>query len=286
MVDEAPPAEASLPELAELLEGRVLVAHSAAFDRRVLAQAFERARLAVARSAGALHRRARAAPAPARRASASSAPLAGVARASRSRRRAPRARRRRDLRARLLRAVPAAVRQRADGRATRSRCSRRAPRAAARRRDRGGGACRRGTRRRLPDLSGLRDAPGVYVVPQRGRPGRSTSASRCACARACARTSRRRRRRPAWTARAETVEHQPHRVRARRAGARAAARRRAAAAGQREAQARRRLVSGCAAGSTSPSRCSRSRASRRAGHAVNVGPLRGRRDGRRAASSS
>jgi DNA polymerase-3 subunit epsilon len=46
MVDEAPPAEMSLPELAELLDGRVLVAHNAAFDRRVLAQAFARAGLA------------------------------------------------------------------------------------------------------------------------------------------------------------------------------------------------------------------------------------------------
>jgi DNA polymerase-3 subunit epsilon len=43
MVDEAPPAEMTLPELAEQLEGRVLVAHNAAFDRRVLAQAFGRA---------------------------------------------------------------------------------------------------------------------------------------------------------------------------------------------------------------------------------------------------
>jgi DNA polymerase-3 subunit epsilon len=42
MVDEAPPAEVTLPELAEQLEGRVLVAHAAAFDRRVLAQAFAR----------------------------------------------------------------------------------------------------------------------------------------------------------------------------------------------------------------------------------------------------
>ena len=42
MVDEAPPAQIALPELAELLRGRVLVAHSAAFDRRVLMQAFAR----------------------------------------------------------------------------------------------------------------------------------------------------------------------------------------------------------------------------------------------------
>jgi DNA polymerase-3 subunit epsilon len=45
MVDAAPPAGATLPELADLLDGRVLVAHNAAFDRRVLAQAFERADL-------------------------------------------------------------------------------------------------------------------------------------------------------------------------------------------------------------------------------------------------
>jgi DNA polymerase III subunit epsilon len=43
MVDEAPAAELVLPELAERLAGRVLVAHSASFDRRVLGQAFRRA---------------------------------------------------------------------------------------------------------------------------------------------------------------------------------------------------------------------------------------------------
>src|SRR3954466_2986313 len=45
MVDTAPPPAEVLPRLAELLEGRVLVAHSASFDRRGLAQAFERAGL-------------------------------------------------------------------------------------------------------------------------------------------------------------------------------------------------------------------------------------------------
>src|SRR3954469_4466480 len=43
MVDTAPPPEEVLPRVAELLEGRVLVAHSASFDRGVLSQAFERA---------------------------------------------------------------------------------------------------------------------------------------------------------------------------------------------------------------------------------------------------
>src|SRR5215217_9276763 len=45
MVDAAPPPEAVLPELAALLRGRVLVAHNAAFDTRVLRQAFARAAL-------------------------------------------------------------------------------------------------------------------------------------------------------------------------------------------------------------------------------------------------
>src|SRR5438034_4844042 len=45
MVDEAPPAELRLPDLAAQLRGRVLVAHSASFDRRVLRQAFARAGL-------------------------------------------------------------------------------------------------------------------------------------------------------------------------------------------------------------------------------------------------
>ena len=45
MVDDAPPPESVLPELAALVRGRVLVAHSARFDVGVLRQAFERAEL-------------------------------------------------------------------------------------------------------------------------------------------------------------------------------------------------------------------------------------------------
>ena len=45
MVDTAPPAEAVLPDFARLLRGRVLVAHSASFDVGVLKQAFARAAL-------------------------------------------------------------------------------------------------------------------------------------------------------------------------------------------------------------------------------------------------
>src|SRR3954467_4108714 len=43
MVDAAPPPEEVLPQLKEMVGDRILVAHSASFDRRVLAQAFERA---------------------------------------------------------------------------------------------------------------------------------------------------------------------------------------------------------------------------------------------------
>jgi DNA polymerase III subunit epsilon len=42
MVDTAPPPREVLEELAEMLEGRVLIAHSARFDTRVLHDAFER----------------------------------------------------------------------------------------------------------------------------------------------------------------------------------------------------------------------------------------------------
>ncbi|HWV87998.1 MAG TPA: exonuclease domain-containing protein [Capillimicrobium sp.] len=45
MLDEAPEAEVVLGDLVAQLEGRVLVAHNAGFDRRVLAQACERAGL-------------------------------------------------------------------------------------------------------------------------------------------------------------------------------------------------------------------------------------------------
>ncbi len=145
MVDDAPPAEASLPELADLLRGRVLVAHSAAFDRRVLAQAFARAGLEWPDPHLRLHGRARAAPAsagppaqarPARR-------LAG----HRGGDGAPRARRRRDVRPRVLRAVPAALRERPRASGTRSRCSARGAR-------RGGGTPRRPTAARCPAARG------------------------------------------------------------------------------------------------------------------------------------
>jgi len=45
MLDDAPSPEDVLPDLAELLRGRVMVAHSASFDRRVLRAAFARAQV-------------------------------------------------------------------------------------------------------------------------------------------------------------------------------------------------------------------------------------------------
>ncbi len=45
MLDFAPPPEVALPELATRLRGRILVAHNAQFDARVLRQAFARAAL-------------------------------------------------------------------------------------------------------------------------------------------------------------------------------------------------------------------------------------------------
>ncbi|MGB0098093.1 MAG: 3'-5' exonuclease, partial [Solirubrobacteraceae bacterium] len=42
MVDSAPALEEALPPLGERLHGRVMVAHNAPFDRRVLRQGFER----------------------------------------------------------------------------------------------------------------------------------------------------------------------------------------------------------------------------------------------------
>ena len=45
MVDDAPRAEDVLPLLQTRLQGRVMVAHNAPFDRRVLRQAFARANL-------------------------------------------------------------------------------------------------------------------------------------------------------------------------------------------------------------------------------------------------
>ena len=164
MVDEAPAAELVLPDLAELSSrGRVLVG---AQRRRSTGACCARRSSARAWSGPTRRRCARS------RWRAGFAPLArqrklaALADVARHRRRglAPRARRRRDVRARVLRAVPAAVRERGDGRRG-ARAA--APRAAARARgrDRRRAARRPRARRALrrPDFADLPDEPGVYI---------------------------------------------------------------------------------------------------------------------------
>ncbi len=206
MVDQAPPAEATLPELGELLRGRVLVAHSAAFDRRVLAQAFERAGLELAGPAGAVHGRAGAPAAPARPpAQARAARRHRWASSWRSRTaRSPTRRPARASSARSSRACARAPRRSA----TRSRCSGRSGRRGGAPGATDGGALPRGARRRLPDMGGVRDAPGVYVVRNEvgqplyvGKSVRVRTRVRSHFAPSSPST--------AWTARAETVEHLP-----------------------------------------------------------------------------
>ena len=162
----APASRRCCPPLEELLRGRVLVAHNAPFDRRVLRRGVRADRPRVAEPAGPVHRGAR----------AQAAAAAEQARAERARRRArdrgadraPRARRRRDVRPRAVRAVPAAVRERADDR------RRGGARGAARRR-RATGRKRRDARRSRPppqlDFAELPTRPGRVPVPRRRRPG-------------------------------------------------------------------------------------------------------------------
>ena len=165
MVDEAPPPEAVLPELARLLRGRVLVAHSARFDLGVLRGAFSRAALdwpeppvlctvAMARRFAPLQRR---------RGLAALADALGHRRRRRPTARCPTRRRARACSARCSAGSPRTRRRSA----TRSRCSRRGA---------GGGARRprAGARRRppseRPDFSSLPARPGRVRVPRRRRP--------------------------------------------------------------------------------------------------------------------
>jgi DNA polymerase III subunit epsilon len=203
MVDEAPPAEATLPELGELLRGRVLVAHSAAFDRRVLAQAFERAGLdwpdppalctvALARRLHPLARQRKLAPLAmslgidvdvAHRALADAETCARVFCA-------------------LFPRLCASAATLGDA------LTLLGPKRSSRRRSGAtdGGALPRRARRRLPDLAGVCDAPGVYIVRNEvgqplyvGKSVRVRTRVRAHFAPSSPST--------AWTARAETVEH-------------------------------------------------------------------------------
>ena len=185
MVDEAPPPEAVLPQLAKLLQGRVLVAHNAAFDTRVLKQAFARAALdwpdppvlctvALARRFAPLQRR---------RGLASLADALGIDVG----RDAPRAARRGDLRARAVRAAAAPARGRLhDRRGARRACGPSTAPAA--------GGARPGPSARATSARTSRSSRTTRASTSSATPTgtRSTSASRSACARAPARTSRRR----------------------------------------------------------------------------------------------
>ena len=251
MVDEAPPAEATLPDLAELLRGRVLVAHNASFDRRVLRQAFERAGLRVARPAGRCARSRSRAGCTAR-APAQAAPARRVA-GHRGRGRAPRARRRRDVRARVLRAVRRGCARTRRRSATRSRCC--ARRAA--RRARGRDRRRRAPRRRAPAPARLSTAcPTSPASTSSATPRARSLYVGKSVARAHARAGALRAvvaAEAAWTAQAETVDHRDDALRARRArcsstGSSGALR----PPGNVAPQARRPATSTCAAAWTSP----------------------------------
>jgi len=160
MVDAAPPAELALPELAEQLDGRVLVAHNAAFDVRVLRQAFSASglawpeppvlcTLALARVLHPLARQRKLAPLAdslgievetTHRALADAETCARVFCALFGRLSAEAA------------TVGDAVRLLAPARRTRARA-----------RNTDGGVTLRGLRKRAPDCSGLPDEPGVYL---------------------------------------------------------------------------------------------------------------------------
>ena len=203
MVDEAPPAEAGLPELADLLRGRVLVAHSAAFDRRVLQQAFARAgvtwpdppvlcTVALARRCAPLIRQRKLGLLAgslgievevAHRALADAETCARVFCA---------------LFPRLCASAPTV------GDALELLGPRRParPRAAAT----DGAPLRPGTRRRMPALQDVADTPGVYVV--RNEAGQVLYVGKSVRVRTRVRAHFAPSSRPAaWTARAETVEH-------------------------------------------------------------------------------
>jgi len=205
MVDEAPPAEAMLPELAEQLRGRVLVAHSASFDRRVLIQAFARAGIpwpsppslctvAIARRFHPLARQRRLQPL---------AESLGIEVEVTHRALAD---------AETCARVFCALFGRLCANATTIRDAIALLRPARPRRPRasstdGGVARVRGARRRLPDFGGLTDDPGVYVVRnaegQAIYVGKSVSVRTRARAHFAPSASE-----GAWAAQAETVEHE------------------------------------------------------------------------------
>jgi DNA polymerase III subunit epsilon len=199
MVDAAPPPDEVLPRLKELVGERILVAHSASFDRRVLAQAFERAGIewteppilctvAMARRFAPLARQRKLAPL----AEALGIEVAGVHRALVDAETCAR------VFCALFPKLCATAATIADAMAMLS--PRRARRARKEERRR-----RKIPKEERPDLAKLPDDPGVYIFrDERGRPlyvGKSVSLRSRARSHFCA---------PAgWTEKAEVVDYKP-----------------------------------------------------------------------------
>src|SRR3954468_9394756 len=199
MVDPAPPPEEVLPTLKEMVGERILVAHSASFDRRVLAQAFERAGIewteppilctvAMARRFAPLARQRKLAPL----AQALGIEVGGVHRALVDAETCAR------VFCALFPRLCATAATLADAIAVL------APRRARRAR-KDGAPRRRIPREERPDLAKLPDDPGVYIFRDvRGRPlyvGKSVSLRTRARSHFCA---------PAgWTEKAEVVDYKP-----------------------------------------------------------------------------
>jgi DNA polymerase III subunit epsilon len=199
MVDAAPPPDEVLPRLKELVGERILVAHSASFDRRVLAQAFERAGIewteppilctvAMARRFAPLARQRKLAPL----AEALGIEVAGVHRALVDAETCAR------VFCALFPKLCATAATIADAMAMLSpRRARRARKEEGRR--------RKIPKEERPDLAKLPDDPGVYIFrDERGRPlyvGKSVSLRSRARSHFCA---------PAgWTEKAEVVDYKP-----------------------------------------------------------------------------
>src|SRR3954470_19553031 len=198
MVDAAPPPEEVLPRLKDMVSERILVAHSASFDRRVLAQAFERpgiewteppvlCTVAMARRFAPLARQRKLAPL----AEALGIEVAGVHRAL--------------VDAETCARVFCALLPKlcASGATLADAIKLLQPRRGGRRRKKEEG--RRVPREERPDLTKLPDDPGVYIFRDvRGRPlyvGKSVSLKTRARAHFCA---------PAgWTEKADVVDYKP-----------------------------------------------------------------------------
>ena len=198
MVDAAPVPEEVLPEVAQAIEGRVLVAHNASFDTRVLKQAFERCGIdwpnppvlctvAMARALAPLVRQRKLA----LLAEALGIEVEGVHRAL------PDALTCARVFCALFPKLCANARSVAEAGALLR--SRRAARRAAR------PVGVRRPREERPDLSKLPDDPGVYIFrDERGRPlyvGKSVSLRTRARSHFCAPSG--------WTERAEVVDYRP-----------------------------------------------------------------------------